>query len=38
MNQSWGVMDVLAVTDFPDIRFKMRDPLGQRGQRADHPA
>jgi phenol 2-monooxygenase len=21
-NQSWGVMDVLAVTDFPDIRFK----------------
>jgi phenol 2-monooxygenase len=22
MNQSWGVMDVLAVTDFPDIRFK----------------
>jgi phenol 2-monooxygenase len=22
MNQAWGVMDVLAVTDFPDIRFK----------------
>jgi phenol 2-monooxygenase len=22
MNQSWGVMDVLAVTDFPDIRVK----------------
>jgi phenol 2-monooxygenase (NADPH) len=22
MNQSWGVMDVLAVTDFPDIRLK----------------
>jgi 2-polyprenyl-6-methoxyphenol hydroxylase-like FAD-dependent oxidoreductase len=22
MNSSWGVMDVLAVTDFPDIRFK----------------
>jgi phenol 2-monooxygenase len=21
-NQAWGVMDVLAVTDFPDIRFK----------------
>ena len=21
-NESWGVMDVLAVTDFPDIRFK----------------
>jgi phenol 2-monooxygenase len=21
-NQTWGVMDVLAVTDFPDIRFK----------------
>ena len=22
MNESWGVMDVLAVTDFPDIRLK----------------
>ena len=22
MNQSWGVMDVLAVTDFPDVRLK----------------
>ena len=22
MNQSWGVMDALAVTDFPDIRLK----------------
>ena len=22
MNHSWGVMDVLAVTDFPDIRLK----------------
>ena len=22
-NQAWGVMDVLAVTDFPDIRFKV---------------
>jgi phenol 2-monooxygenase len=22
MNQAWGVMDVLAVTDFPDIRLK----------------
>ena len=21
-NHAWGVMDVLAVTDFPDIRFK----------------
>ncbi len=21
-NQAWGVMDVLAVTDFPDVRFK----------------
>ena len=21
-NQAWGVMDVLAVTDFPDIRYK----------------
>ena len=38
MNQSWGVMDVLAVTDFPDIRLKSRDPLGEPGQPADHPA
>ena len=30
MNQSWGVMDVLAVTDFPDIRLKSADPVGQR--------
>ena len=22
-NQAWGVMDVLAVTDFPDVRFKV---------------
>jgi hypothetical protein len=22
MNQSWGVLDALAVTDFPDIRLK----------------
>ena len=22
MNQAWGVMDILAVTDFPDIRLK----------------
>jgi phenol 2-monooxygenase len=22
-NQAWGVMDVLAITDFPDIRFKV---------------
>ena len=22
MNQSWGVIDALAVTDFPDIRLK----------------
>ena len=21
-NQAWGVMDLLAVTDFPDIRYK----------------
>ena len=38
MNQSWGVMDVLAVTDFPDIRLKTRHPLGQPGQPPDHPA
>ena len=29
-NQAWGVMDVLAVTDFPDIRYKsaMQSPHG----------
>jgi hypothetical protein len=30
MNQSWGVMDVLAVTDFPDIRRQVRDPSANR--------
>ena len=28
-NQSWGVMDVLAVTDFPDIRVKCAISLGR---------
>ena len=28
-NHAWGVMDVLAVTDFPDIRFKVADPVGE---------
>ena len=37
-NHAWGVMDVLAVTDFPDIRFKCADPVGQRRQHPDHPA
>lgn len=29
-NQAWGVMDILAVTDFPDIRFKcvIQSPAG----------
>ena len=26
-NHAWGVMDVLAVTDFPDIRCKCADPV-----------
>lgn len=31
MNQSWGVMDVLAVTDFPDIRLKCAILSGNDG-------
>ncbi|MEN9539362.1 MAG: hypothetical protein RLZZ126_1597 [Pseudomonadota bacterium] len=30
-NQAWGVMDVLAVTDFPDIRFKSLIQSGSEG-------
>jgi phenol 2-monooxygenase (NADPH) len=30
-NQAWGVMDVLAVTDFPDIRFKALIQSGSEG-------
>ena len=30
-NQAWGVMDVLAVTDFPDIRFKAVVHSGNEG-------
>ncbi len=30
-NQAWGVMDVLAVTDFPDIRFKSLIQSADRG-------
>lgn len=30
-NQAWGVMDVLAVTDFPDIRFKCLVQSGSDG-------
>ncbi len=30
-NQAWGVMDVLAVTDFPDIRFKATILSGDQG-------
>src|SRR3954453_7130833 len=31
MNQSWGVMDILAVTDFPDIRLKSAIHSGNQG-------
>ena len=37
-NHAWGVMDVLAVTDFPDIRRKRRHPVRRQGQHAAHPA
>ena len=37
-NQAWGVMDVLAVTDFPDIRLKAVIQSARRGQHAGHPA
>ena len=37
-NQAWGVMDVLAVTDFPDVRMKCLIQSAQRGQHPDHPA
>ena len=37
-NQSWGVLDVLAVTDFPRHPAQVRDPLRERGQHPDHPA
>jgi 2-polyprenyl-6-methoxyphenol hydroxylase-like FAD-dependent oxidoreductase len=30
-NQAWGVMDVLAVTDFPDVRFKTAIHSGREG-------
>src|SRR5205807_2286349 len=30
-NESWGVMDVLAVTDFPDIRVKCAITSADRG-------
>jgi phenol 2-monooxygenase len=30
-NQAWGVMDVLAVTDFPDIRLKAAIQSGSKG-------
>jgi phenol 2-monooxygenase len=31
MNQAWGVMDVLAVTDFPDIRLKCAVHSAEQG-------
>ena len=37
-NHAWGVMDVLAVTDFPDIRTQVRDPVPRRRQHPAHPA
>ena len=30
-NHAWGVMDILAVTDFPDIRIKAAIQSGNRG-------
>ena len=36
-NEAWGVMDVLAVTDFPDIRLKSAISA-DAGQPPDHPA
>ena len=38
MNQSWGVMDALAVTDFPDIRLKCAIHSANAGQHPHHPA
>ena len=37
-NQAWGVMDVLAVTDFPDIRLKALIQSADEGNIAAHPA
>ena len=37
-NHAWGVMDVLAVTDFPDIRLKTAIHSADEGSLADHPA
>src|SRR5450755_755092 len=37
-NHAWGVMDVLAVTDFPDIRFKSLIQSAKRWQHHRHPA
>ena len=37
-NHAWGVMDVLAVTDFPDIRTQVRDPVRRRRQHPADPA
>ena len=38
MNQSWGVLDALATTDFPDIRRKCAIHSANAGQHPDHPA
>ena len=37
-NHAWGVMDVLAVTDFPDIRTKCAIQSGSGGQHPADPA
>ena len=37
-NQAWGVMDVLAVTDFPDIRLKSAIHSAERRKHPHHPA
>ena len=37
-NHAWGVMDVLAVTDFPDIRLKCAIQSADEGNILHHPA
>ena len=37
-NHAWGVVDMLAVTDFPDIRLKAAIQSARRGQHPAHPA
>ena len=37
-NHAWGVMDILAVTDFPDIRIKAAIQSGNERQHRAHPS